>query len=192
MHKTLQTRCVERAQQGDRSAFQMLVNESMPILYRVVYAMYPNRDEVYDILQDSFVKAYRSLHTLKQPEAWNGWITRIAVNTAKSRLSRRKEWATTPEHYLFENAVSADPEVSERLEQEDAQALLNQALQDLSPEHREVVALVELQEMNCAQAAEVLDCPAGTVRSRLFYARKKLKKILAPYKKQWFSESSDV
>lgn len=169
----------------------MLVNAAMPKLYGVVYALYPNRDEVYDILQDSFVKAYRALPRLEDPRAWPAWMTRIAVNTAKTRLSRRKEWATSPEHHLFENTPASAPEVSERLEQEDAQALLSHALEQLSPEHREVVALVELQELNCAEVARVLDCPAGTVRSRLFYARKQLSKILAPYKKHWFSESTD-
>ncbi len=182
---------VKQAQAGDRSAFQMLVNASMPKLYGVVYALYPNRDEVYDILQDTFVKAYRALPRLEDPEAWHSWITRIAVNTAKTRLSRRKEWATAPEHHVFENTVSTAPSVNKRLEHEDAQQLLSQALQQLSPEHREVVALVELQELNCAEVARVLACPAGTVRSRLFYARKQLSKILAPYKKHWFSESID-
>lgn len=170
----------------------MLVNESMPILYRMVYQLYPNRDEVYDILQDTFVKAHRALPRLKNPAAWNGWITRIAVNTAKTRLSRRKEWATAPEHHIFEHTVSEAVSVETTLEQEDAQHLLSEALQQLSAEHREVVSLVELQELNCAEAAEILQCPAGTVRSRLFYARKKLTKILMPYKKQWISESTDV
>lgn len=170
----------------------MLVNESMPILYRVVYQIYPNRDEVYDILQDTFVKAYRALPGLKTPAAWNGWITRIAINTAKTRLSRRKEWATAPEHHLFENTVSEVPGADDRLEAEDSERLLSAALQQLSAEHRAVVSLVELQELNCAEAAEILQCPAGTVRSRLFYARKKLSQILAPYKKHWVSESTDV
>ncbi len=192
MDKSLLLSLVKKAQQGDRSAFQMLVNESMPILYRVVYQIYPNRDEVYDILQDTFVKAYRALPGLKTPAAWNGWITRIAVNTAKTRLSRRKEWATAPEHHLFENTASEAQAADVALESEDAQRLLSEAMQQLSVEHREVVALVELQELNCAEAAEILQCPAGTVRSRLFYARKKLGQILAPYRKHWIAESTDV
>lgn len=170
----------------------MLVNESMPVLYRMVYQMYPNRDEVYDVLQDTFVKAHRALPSLKSPAAWNGWITRIALNTTKTRLSRRKEWATAPEHHLFEHTVSDAPPVETNLELEDSQRLLSEALRQLSAEHQEVIALVELQELNCAEAAEILQCPAGTVRSRLFYARKKLTKILAPYKKHWISESTDV
>ena len=192
MDKPLVLSLVKRAQQGERSAFQMLVNESMPILYRVVYQIYPNRDEVYDILQDTFVKAYRALPGLKNPAAWNGWITRIAVNTAKTRLSRRKEWATAPENHLFEHVVSEGEPLEKNLENQEVHQLLSGALQQLSAEHREVIALVELQELNCTEAAEILQCPAGTVRSRLFYARKKLTKILAPYKKHWISEPTDV
>ena len=175
---------VRRAQQGDRKAFQMLVKDAMPRLFRVVYPICPNRDEVHDILQDAFIKAYRALPGLKQPEAFSGWLLRIAVNTAKNRVTRRKEFATDPTDYTF-TQLEAVHETGAGLLQEDNQRLVSEALTQLSPEHREVVALVELQELNCAEAARVLDCPPGTVRSRLFYARKKLKQLLAPYRKHW-------
>lgn len=172
---------IQQAQNGDRQAFQHLVNHMMPRLYGVVYAMLPNRDEVYDILQDTFVKAHRALPKLNEPRAFAGWLTRIAVNTTKTRLMRQREYATEPDALIFAQQAVPDQAVS-RLEQADLQALLNQALTELSSEHREVVALVELQEMNCAEAAEILGCPAGTVRSRLHYARKQLKRILSPYR----------
>ena len=171
----------------------MLVEETMPKLYGVVYQIYPNRDEVYDILQDTFVKAYRALPRLKEPKAFYGWLTRIAINTAKTRVMRRKEWATAPDDFTFEKHpdIVENTQAEQNLEQQDDQRLLQQALGQLTFEQREVVALVELQELNCAEAAEVLDCPAGTVRSRLFYARKKLKKILAPYRKNWLLEEDE-
>jgi len=121
------------------------------------------------------------LPKLNEPRAFAGWLTRIAVNTTKTRLTRQREYATEPNSLLFSQQAVPDQAVS-RLEQADLQALLNQALEELSSDHREVVALVELQEMNCAEAAEILGCPAGTVRSRLHYARKQLKRILSPYR----------
>ncbi len=169
----------------------MLVEETMPRLYSVVYQICPHRDETYDILQDSFVKAYRALPRLKEPAAFYGWLTRIAVNTAKSRVTRRREFATSPDDYAFEAASSEKSAAEQKLALEDDQQLLSQAMAQLSHEQREVVSLVELQELNCAEAAEILECPAGTVRSRLFYARKKLKKILAPYRQHWVAEEEE-
>ena len=78
---------LEQARQGDKQAFRRLVDFLMPRLYAIVYAMIPDTDEVYDILQDTFIKAYRGLPGLRKPEAFVGWISRIAVNTARSRLS---------------------------------------------------------------------------------------------------------
>ena len=180
---------VLEARKGDRAAFRELVRIMMPRLFAVVYSMVGNADEVNDILQDTFVRAYRGLPKLRQPEAFAGWITRIAVNTARTRLSRRREYPMEPTAPLFQLQGKSDNTVQE-LEQEDIQRVLHQAMNQLSPEHREVVAMVELEEMNCAEAAKILDCPAGTVRSRLHYARKRLKELLTPYKNHFLQEES--
>ena len=173
--------------QGDKVAFRHLVDRMMPRLYAVVYGMVSNSDEVYDILQDVFVKAYKALPNLRNPDAFVGWITRIAVNTTRTRMSRRREYPAEPSAPVFLQAKSED-RASQGLERQDAQKVLFAAMDQLSEEHREVVALVELQEMNCAEAAEALDCPAGTVRSRLHYARKRLKKLLAPHRSAFLQE----
>jgi len=178
---------VRLAQQGDRQAFRTLVDHMMPRLYAVVFAICPNADEVYDILQDVCVKTWRALPKLRQPEAFSGWMMRIAVNTTRTRLSRRKEFPAEPDSAVFLSQAVSD-QTLEHLAQAEVGELLQGALQQLSPEHREVVALVELEEMNCAEASRLLDCPAGTVRSRLFYARKQLKALLAPYRQALFQE----
>lgn len=171
---------LHKARAGDQKAFEHLVRELMPRLYGVVFSMIPNADEVYDILQESFLKGYRNLNRLHAPEAFVGWMTRIAVNTARTKLTRRREYATEPDALIFEWESVPDRAV-QTLEHKELQQLLEAAMQQLSPDHREVVALVELEELNCAEAAKLLDCPAGTVRSRLHYARKKLKELLTPY-----------
>lgn len=181
--------CLHQARQGDKQAFRRLVDHLMPRLYAIVYAMIPDTDEVYDILQDTFVKAYRGLPGLRKPEAFVGWISRIAVNTARSRLTRRREFATEPDDLVF-GQIAVPEKVTEALEQQELRQVLNSALMQLSPEHREVVALVELDELSCADAAKLLDCPAGTVRSRLHYARKRLQEILAPHRSWLFREES--
>lgn len=180
---------LQKAQQGDKQAFRRLVDFLMPRLYSVVYSMISDNDEVYDILQDTFIKAYRHLPSLRKPEAFVGWITRIAVNTTRSRLTRKREFATEPEAPTFLH-LAAPESGNDPLEQEEYQNLLHGALEQLSPEHREVVALVELEELSCADAAKLLDCPAGTVRSRLHYARKRLQDILSPYRSWLYQEGS--
>ncbi|HEY9842138.1 MAG TPA: sigma-70 family RNA polymerase sigma factor [Candidatus Obscuribacterales bacterium] len=181
--------CLAQARQGDKLAFRRLVDFLMPRLYAIVYSMIPDTDEVYDILQDTLVKAYRGLAGLRKPEAFVGWITRIAVNTARSRLTRKREFAAEPDDQVFVQ-LAAPEGFSEALEQQELQQLLQRAMMQLSPEHREVVALVELDELSCADAAKLLDCPPGTVRSRLHYARKRLQELLAPYRSWVFREES--
>lgn len=182
--------CLDAARKGDRQAFRRLVDFLMPRLYSVVYAMIPDTDEVYDILQDTFIKAYRGLPGLRKPEAFVGWITRIAVNTARTRLTRKREYATEPDALVFANLTATGISPSDSLEHQELEQVLHGALNQLSAEHREVVALVELQELSCADAAKLLDCPAGTVRSRLHYARKKLQELLAPHRSWLFREES--
>lgn len=183
------TQEIQRAQQGDRAAFQRVIAQLSPRVYAVIFALYPNEDEVYDILQDVCIKAWQALPQLRQPEAFQGWLMRIAVNTTRSRLSRRKEFPQAPDAAVFLNQSSPSPHRDEVLSQEENRLLLQAALDQLSAEHREVVALVELEEMNCAEASRLLDCPAGTVRSRLFYARKQLKRFLQPYRSFLFQEA---
>lgn len=184
IHQSLQ-----QARQGDKQAFRRLVEFLMPRLYAIIYAMIPDTDEVNDILQDTFIKAYRGLPGLRKPEAFVGWISRIAVNTARSRLTRRREFATEPDDLVF-GQIAVPEKVNEALERQELQQLLHSALMQLSPEHREVVALVELDELSCAEAAKLLECPAGTVRSRLHYARKRLQELLAPHRSWLFREES--
>src|SRR5690606_14926949 len=124
---------------------------------------------------------------LRKPEAFVGWLTQIAVNTARTRLSRKREYATEPDSLTFAHLASPEP-AHDALELEEMQGLLGKAMQELSPEHREVVTLVELDEMSCADAAKILELPAGTVRSRLHYARKRLQDILAPYRSWLYRE----
>ncbi|MGV3525778.1 MAG: RNA polymerase sigma factor [Candidatus Sericytochromatia bacterium] len=175
---------LDLARAGDRQAFGRLVKQLMPRLYGVVYTLTPQPDEVYDILQDSFVKAYRALPRLRDNAAFLPWLYRIAINTARSRLSRRREFAAEPDSAVFLEVVQADV-AWEQVDQHERQALVQRALAQLSLEHREVVVLVELESLNCNEVAELLGCPPGTVRSRLHYARKQLKSLLNPYR-SWF------
>jgi RNA polymerase sigma-70 factor, ECF subfamily len=171
-----------RAQAGDQQAFKEVVKEFMPQLYGMVYAMIPQHEDVNDILQEVFVKVHRALPQLNNKQAFRSWVYRIALNTARNHLRSKARREIPTEAEEFARQVGGSPDKTpEQLEQSEVRAQIFKALETLSPEHREVVTLVELEELNCAEAAEVLGTPAGTVRSRLHYARKKLKELLQPY-----------
>ena len=106
-----------------------------------------------------------------------------------SRLTRRREYATEDTDLVF-SQLAVPERVNEALEHQEVQQVLQSAMLKLSPEHREVVALVELEELSCADVAKMLDCPAGTVRSRLHYARKRLQELLSPYRSWLIREES--
>jgi RNA polymerase sigma-70 factor (ECF subfamily) len=173
---------LNRAQQGDQQAFKEVVREFMPQLYGMVYGIIPQHEDVNDILQEVFVKVHRALPQLQNKQAFRSWVFRIALNTARNHLrgKARRELPTEPEEFARQAGGDFD-KTPEQLEQAEVRDQIFKALETLSPEHREVVTLVELEELNCAEAAEVLGTPAGTVRSRLHYARKKLKELLQPY-----------
>lgn len=171
-----------RSQQGDQQAFKEVVREFMPQLYTMVHAIIPQHEDVHDILQEVFIKVHRALPQLQNKQAFRSWIYRIALNTARNHLRSRFRRELPIEPAEFARQGEASPQqIPEQLEQAETRQHILNALETLSPEHREVVTLVELQELNCTEAAEILACPAGTVRSRLHYARKKLKELLQPY-----------
>lgn len=174
---------LHRAERGDSQAFKEVVQAFMPGLYSAVYAITPHHEEVNDILQDTFIKVFRSLKQLRDKRAFKGWLYRIAINTANSRLrsSQQRHETMVEDDTLFQNMSTPSNHV-QQLEQEELRNAVHKALGELPPEHRMVVSLVELEEMTCVEAAEVLQVPAGTVRSRLHYARKRLADILRPYR----------
>ena len=173
---------LKRAQQGDQQAFKEVTQEFMPQLYGMVYAMIPHHEDVNDILQEVFIKVYRALPKLENRQAFRSWLYRIALNTARNHLrSRFRREVATEQEELNRQAGTQSEQALEKLEQQEIQQRILQALETLSLEHREVVSLVEFKDLNCAEAAEILECPAGTVRSRLHYARRKLKEVLQPY-----------
>lgn len=188
-NETLQL--LARAEKGDQTAFKAVVKAYMPRLYGLVYSMVHSHDETHDILQEVFIKVFRSLHQLENKKAFKSWVCRIAVNTTRNRLTSkfRRETPTEPTDYKI-TSISQEGDISTPLEQADIKTLIHQAIETLSPDHRSVVTLVEIEEMSCAEAAKVLNCPPGTVRSRLHYAKKKLLEHLAPYRSYLTGEAS--
>jgi len=182
---------VELARQGDLEAYDELVKRYQERIYATLYHMTSNHEDANDLAQDAFIKAYKALKSFKGDSSFYTWVYRIAVNRTINFLKQRKN----RNHMSLNDAdwnVENDPDlvslVSDKTPQRDANLSelhekLNEALQKLSEVHRMVVVLHDVQGMPHEEISKIMKCNAGTVRSRLFYARQQLQAILSDYLK---------
>jgi len=179
---------VRRAQAGDKSAYDDLVQRYQERVYATIYHMTSNHEDASDLAQDVFVRAWTALRSFKGDSSFYTWIYRIAVNRTINFLKQRRNRSTHLSLNDLEVGTENDPEmvelVSHRTPRRDAalselQQRLNGALQKLSEEHRTVVTLHDVQGLAHEEIAQILKCNPGTVRSRLFYARQQLQAWLS-------------
>jgi len=180
---------VGRTQKGDSTAFDVLVDRYKERLYATVYHMTANHEDANDLVQDTFIKAYKSIGSFRGHSSFYTWIYRIAVNRTINFLKRRKN---RNQYSLddVDSSIQTDPDLVEMMSHvtprreaglTELQEKLNEALQKLSDSHRAVVTMHDIQGMTHADIAKVLKCSEGTVRSRLFYARQQLQGLLSDY-----------
>ncbi len=182
---------VDRAKRGDVRAFEMLVVKYQRRIERLIARMVRDTDLVQDIAQESFIRAYRALPQFRGESAFYTWLYRIAVNTAKKALVDLKRDLLVSETSLagqedgdetsrVENELS-DGETPEALlaSKEVAQAV-NSAIEALSEDLRQAITLREIEGLSYEEIAEVMNCPIGTVRSRIFRAREAIAARLRP------------
>ena len=179
---------VGRARTGDAAAFEVLVRRHERWVFSLVLRMVGNRHEAEDIAQDIFLKTYRGLPNFRGTARFSTWLHTIATNQTLSHLaaratSRRREVADSDPDLppVLDRLPDQAPGPDRDLERRDLRALLDAALARLSPEHRIVVVLRDIQDLSYEEISEVLQLEIGTVRSRLHRARAALKAVLAPH-----------
>lgn len=158
---------VRRAQLGDQAAFEDLVNRSHRLLRKVALPLLP-ASCVEDVLQETYILMFRKLHYLQNPEAFLSWLTRIALNVCYNWQRRVRPTESLDSQELESQAQDEPLDV----------VAIRRTLSKLKEKDRNILILREYLDMSYEQIAEVLDLPEGTVRSRLFYARKKLKELI--------------
>lgn len=180
---------VRRVQAGDMAAFDQLVLKYRERLYSVVYNLTSNREDTADLVQEAFIKAFRSLPRFRFRSSFFTWLYRIAVNASLSHLKKRR----ARRFFSFDNMheeTSADEVVEKLATRRDSekaalmselQEKLNESLQKLSPKHRSVVVLFEIEGLSHQEIAEITETSVGTVRSRLHYAKQQLQVYLQEY-----------
>ncbi len=179
---------VVRAQQGDKRAFELLVVKYQRKLARLLSRLIRDPAEVEDVAQEAFIKAYRALPSFRGDSAFYTWLYRIGINTAKNYLMAMGRRAPTSTDVEAEEAEGyeegeqlRDINTPESLAlSREIGATVNAAIDGLPEELRTAIQLRELEGMSYEDIARIMDCPIGTVRSRIFRAREAISDKLKP------------
>jgi RNA polymerase sigma-70 factor, ECF subfamily len=182
---------IERVKQGDARAFEMLVVKYQRRIERLIGRMVRDVDLVPDIAQETFIRAYRALPQFRGDSAFYTWLYRIAVNTAKKALMELKRDPLVTETALasreeddetsrVENELSDGETPESIMASRQIAATVNAAIDALSEDLRQAITLREIEGLSYDEIAEVMNCPIGTVRSRIFRAREAIALRLRP------------
>jgi RNA polymerase sigma-70 factor, ECF subfamily len=178
---------VQRVQRGERSAFDVLVLRYQQKVLKLVLRYIRDPMEAEDVVQEAFIKAFRAIGSFRGDSAFYTWIYRIAINTAKNALVSSKRRPVSfdidvqdPEQGDLEARLT-DGETPEQLAMtEEIRQTVNRAMADLPDDLRTAIVLREIDGLSYEDIAESMDCPVGTVRSRIFRAREAIDRRLRP------------
>jgi RNA polymerase sigma-70 factor, ECF subfamily len=182
---------VERVKLGDKRAFEMLVVKYQRRIERLIGRMVRDPHLVEDVAQETFIRAYRALPSFRGEAAFYTWLYRIAVNTAKKTLVDLKRDPVVGESSLISDDDSEEPSRAEAtltdaetpeavLASKEIASAVNDAVENLSEDLRQAVTLREIEGLSYEEIAEAMNCPIGTVRSRIFRAREAIAARLRP------------
>ncbi len=176
-------RLVVRSQQGDKRAFDVLVLKYQQRIASVVSRYLRDQDEVADVTQEAFIRAYRALANFRGDAQFYTWLYRIAINTAKNHLVAKSRRPPNTDKDINDGEFSENSVVLEAEDQPEAllardqlQAVILAAVDDLQEDLRTALMLREFDGLSYEEIAEIMACPVGTVRSRIFRARETIEK----------------
>jgi RNA polymerase sigma-70 factor (ECF subfamily) len=186
--REIDQRIVERIQSGDQKAFALLVSKYQRKLMRLVSRFVRDSAEAEDVVQEAFIKAYRALPQFRGDSAFYTWLYRIGINTAKNYLVTQRRRAPTSTDADVQEAETFDEADNLRdintpeslLATKQIAETVNQAMQALPEELRVAITLREMEGLSYEEIADVMGCPIGTVRSRIFRAREAIANKLRP------------
>lgn len=178
---------VERVQKGDKRAFDLLVGKYQHKIVSLISRYVSDHAEALDVAQEAFIKAYRAIGRFRGESAFYTWMYRIAINTAKNHLvsqSRRPPSsdidAQDAEQFQFDTRLKDRGSPEHELLKEEIENTIHNAIADLPDDLRVAITLREMDGMSYEDIATTMDCPIGTVRSRIFRAREAIDSRLRP------------
>ncbi len=179
---------VEKVQQGNKRAFDLLVIKYQHKVLSIIGRYVSDHAEAHDVAQEAFIKAYRAIGNFRGDSAFYTWIYRIAINTAKNYLVSRGRRPPSSdvdvgdaEAFAGADALRDISSPEEQLSRDQLESAVFEAIQGLPDELRTAVTLRELDGLAYEEIAEVMDCPVGTVRSRIFRAREAIEKHISGF-----------
>ncbi|WP_111640389.1 RNA polymerase sigma factor RpoE [Marinimicrobium alkaliphilum] len=184
---TTDQQLVERVQKGDKRAFDLLVLKYQHKIFAIISRYIRDHAEVHDVAQEAFIKAYRALANFRGDSAFYTWLYRIAINTAKNHLVARNRRPPASdvevqdaEFYTGSEALKDIDTPENSLMRDELQATVDKAIRDLPEDLRTAVTLREMEGLSYEDIAAIMDCPVGTVRSRIFRAREAIDRKIRP------------
>ncbi|MBH80598.1 MAG: RNA polymerase sigma factor RpoE [Gammaproteobacteria bacterium] len=178
---------VRRVKKGDRDAFDLLFSRYQHKILNLVSRYLRDPQDVEDVAQEAFIKAFRALPRFRGDSAFYTWLYRIAINTAKNHLVTRGRRppgtdvdVEDAEHFDGNDALRESESPESALARDQLSAEIDGAIADLPDDLRSAVTLREFDGLSYEQIAEIMDCPVGTVRSRIFRARESIDKRIEP------------
>lgn len=185
--KATDARLVERVQRGDKRAFDLLMGKYQHRIQVLVARYLRDPDDIQDVTQEAFVKAYRALPKFRAESQFYTWLYRIAINTAKNFLVARSRRppasdvdSSEAEYYSGGEALQEIETPENRLAGDELQRVVFEAIEELPEDLRTAVTLREFDGLSYEDIAAVMDCPVGTVRSRIFRAREAIDARVRP------------
>jgi len=187
-NRALDQALVERAQNGDKKAFGLLVEKYHRKLARLLSRMIRDQAEVEDVVQEAFIKAYRAIHNFRGDSAFYTWLYRIGINTAKNYLVSMGRKPQTIKDVEIEDVENLEGGIEMRTMETPETSMMtkqiaqtvNDTIAELPEELRTAITLRELEGLSYEDIANIMQCPIGTVRSRIFRARETISQQLRP------------
>lgn len=180
-------RLVERVQKGDKRAFDLLVKKYQHKIIALVGRYVNDHHEQQDVAQEAFIKAYRAINSFRAESAFYTWMYRIAINTAKNHLvsrSRRPPGTDVDmedaENFSLTSSMRDNDSPEANLMRDELETRIFATLNQLPDDLKTAISLREFEGLSYEDIAEIMQCPVGTVRSRIFRAREAIDKAIAP------------
>ena len=188
-----ETELIKRCKDGDRNAFNELFAMYENKVINIAYGMLSDREDAYDAAQEVFIKVYKNIASFKENSSLSTWIYRITSNTCNDILRKRQRSvgtvsinSTYDEEEKDMELKDTAPTPAEFAEMTETQRAVREAINELSDEYREVITLCDIEDLSYDEISGIINCPVGTVKSRINRARNALKKKLSEKRELFF------
>jgi RNA polymerase sigma-70 factor (ECF subfamily) len=171
-------RLITRAKRGDLEAFESLYEMHKASIYRTALAITGDRLAAEEILQETFLRAFKHINNVREGVSLSPWLYRSAVNLAYDRAARRRRWLAALDGIIEPLVTSSVASPEQMVEERELYELVYEAINKLKFKQRATLVLFYLHDFSLVEIAEIMDCPVGTVKSRLHYARENLRREL--------------